>query len=69
MEDDKKYYTIQMRITRFQFSKFDEGKKKGITGKMIIQALCQQSSEMEITVFDKKKKQSITLPKGFLCKK
>lgn len=69
MEEEKKYYTLQIRINQFQFSKFEEAKGIGITGKMIVQALCEQSSGVEITVFDKKKRKSITLPKGFLCKK
>jgi len=69
MEETKRYYTLQVRINKFQFSKFEEAKKIGITQKMILQAICSQSSGVEITVFDKKKRKSITLPKGFLCKK
>lgn len=69
MDEPKKYFTLQIRINRFQFSKFEEAKLIGITGKMIVQALCEPSSGMEVTVFDKKKRKSITLPKGFLCKK
>ncbi len=69
MADNQKYHTIRLRVNGFQFSKFEEARKMGITQKMIVQALCQPSAEIQIIVFDKKKKQSIELPKGFLCNK
>lgn len=61
---------IYMRVNTTEILKFKEAKDKyKISAKMIIQAICQQCAGMEITVFDKKKKKSITLPKNFLCKK
>lgn len=69
MPDYEKYFAVRFRVTEFQFSKFEEAKKIGITHKMIMQEFCKQSEDVQITVFDKKKKKSITLPKGFLCKK
>lgn len=64
-----KYFTVRFRVNKFEFSKFEDASKIGITQKMIIQKLCAASSDTEITVFDKKNKKSITLPKGFLCSK
>lgn len=63
------YYSVRFRVNKFEFDKFKEAKKLGITHKMIIQALLANSSDEQVTVYDKKKKKSITLPKGFLCKK
>lgn len=60
---------VYLRVNEFEISKFIEAKKIDISAKMIIQAICQQSAGIEIKVFDKKKKRSITLPKNFLCKK
>lgn len=69
MEDQKKYYTLQIRINHFQFTKIEEARSIGITGKMVVQALCEPSTGVEVTIFDKRGKKSITLPKRFLCKK
>jgi len=61
---------IYLRVNEFEILNFKEAKDKyGITAKMIIQTICQSCSGMEIVVFDKKKKRSITLPKNFLCEK
>lgn len=64
-----KYFAVRFRVNKFQFSKFEEAQKIGISHKMVMQEFCKQCAEIEITVFDKKQKKSITLPKGFLLKK
>jgi len=69
MTPNQEYYTIRLRVQRSEFEVFEKAKELGITQKMIIQAICKQSSDLEITVFDKQKEKSMVLPKGFLCKK
>lgn len=64
-----KYFTVRFRVNKFEFLRFQKAQELDISHKMIMQEFCQQCSEMEITVFDKKKRKSITLPKGFLTKK
>jgi len=65
----KKYYTIKMRVSLSQYRIFSQAKELGITQKMIIQTMCQQSCNTNVIVFNKKKSKSISLPTGFMCKK
>lgn len=69
MPSTRQYFTVRIRVSKIEFEKFKEAKEKGISQKMIIQAICKQSSDLEIVVFNKQKNQSVVLPKAFLCKK
>lgn len=62
------YFTVRFRVNQFQFSKFQQAQDIDISHKMVIQEFCKQCENIEITVFDKKKKKSVTFPKGFLVK-
>lgn len=69
MAENQKYYTVRIRVDKLEFEKFEEAKGLGITQKMILQAICKKSSDLEVVVFNKQKDKSIVLPKSFLCKK
>lgn len=62
------YRTIRLRVSEYEFKRFEQAQNIGLTQREVIEQLLQTCCCTEITIFDKEKKQSITLPKNFLIR-
>jgi len=62
------YRTVRLRVSEYEFKKFEQAQKIGYTQRAVIEQLLQTCCGSEIIIFDKEKLESVIFPKNFLQK-
>jgi hypothetical protein len=69
----RKYNKIYIRVTPSEMRQFIDAREElGISSRRLVEMCAGKTAEcrgIEITVWNKKKNKSITLTRGFLCRK